>query len=112
MRYINTLTNEYPQFIGDIQRFLPKWQENEKLPTGWFKVNDTPIPESLEPGTVLFEDFPAMVDGEYQRVWSTRQLTAEEIELMAAPESARQRFLDLGFTEVETDFIFKRLAGR
>jgi hypothetical protein len=112
LRYINTLTNEYPQFIGDVQRIIPGWQPTSALPDGWFEVKEVAMPEPSEPGTVVFEDFPEMVDGEYERVWKTRSLSAEEIELMAAPESARQRFLDLGFTQVETDFIFRRLAGR
>lgn len=112
MRYINTLTNEYPQFIGDVQRIIPNWQEGNELPSGWFVVNETEMPEPTEVGSIVFEDFPELVDGEYQRVWKTRSLSAEEIELMAAPESARQRFLDLGFTQAETEFIFRRLAGR
>lgn len=57
--FINTRTNEYPRYIGDVQ-LAP----NEP----WESVVETPEPEWVE-GHKWVEDAPALIDGVWHRVW-------------------------------------------
>lgn len=100
--------NEYPRHIGDIQLAHPNFQEGDKLPAGWTKVERVVAPT---PGNdeVLIEDFPVEVDGVMTQNWQVRDMTAEEIERRDAPITARQKLIDLGLTEVEIEALVRGL---
>jgi hypothetical protein len=103
MLYIDPNGN-FPRYYGDIASQNPGWALGDALPTGWQLVADAPSPEYAEDET--FEDGePALVDGVLTRTFVVRKLTTEELELRSAPLTARQRFMDLGFTDAEISAI-------
>lgn len=78
--YINTNTNKYPLFEGDIRLLYPNMGAEFVLPVGFAEVEDTPIP-TLETGQA-FDEFPPVFDEKskkYQRSFGIRNLTEEEI---------------------------------
>jgi len=100
--------NEYPRHIGDIQLVHPDFKEGDVLPQGWVQVSEAkrPTPSTDE---IVFEDFPVEVDGVMTQNWQVRPMTAEEIERRDAPETARQKLIDLGLTEAEVDALVRGL---
>lgn len=107
MIYINP-DNEYPRHIGDIQLDYPDFKQGDELPEGWVEVAEAERPTS---GTnqIVYEDFPVEVDGVMTQNWQVRAMTAEEIERRDAPQTARQKLIDLGLTEVEIDALLRGL---
>ena len=77
--FINTITKEYPRFIGDIQLLHPNATEND-LPDGWALVVETPKPEYQE-GKAIYEIAPKEVGGVWTQQWNVRDFNAEELEI-------------------------------
>lgn len=103
MLYIDPNGN-YPRYYGDIMSENPEWQLGDALPSGWQLVADAPSPDYAEDET--FEDGePAIVDGVLTRTFVVRKLTPEEISIRQAPQTARQKLVDLGFSDVEINAI-------
>lgn len=103
MLYIDPNGN-YPRYYGDIMSEHPDWQLEDALPEGWQLVADAPAPDYAEDET--FEDGePAVIDGILTRTFVVRKLTQEELDARQAPQRARQKLIELGFSEVEINAI-------
>jgi hypothetical protein len=100
--------NNYPRFIGDINLQHPTWSVGDPLPSGWTLVEETtpPQPQTTE---VVEEDFPELVNGIYKQKWTIRQKTEQELLAEQAPQTARQKLLNLGLTEIEIDALIRGL---
>lgn len=101
--------NEYPRFIGDIQIDHPAYKEGDPLPAGWREVQEQPVP-TIDIYEVASEDFPIQDGDLYLQNWVVREMTPAEREAKDAPETARQRMLDLGFTEAEIESLVQRMV--
>lgn len=75
--YYNTVTQEYPRHIGDLQ--LMGWQVGEPLPENWVEVTFVEQPD-VEDGKVAVETLPIENDGTWYVSWTTRDITQEEID--------------------------------
>lgn len=100
--------NEYPRFIGDLQLEHPSWRPGDELPDGWKQVAEINKPKA-ESEKVVYEDFPKKVDGQFFQNWKIRKMTPEEIERKNAPETAKQKLLNLGLTEIEIEALTRGL---
>lgn len=109
MQYISP-DNEYPRYLGDIQIAHPEYKEGDPLPDGWTLVVSVPMREDWSEDETVYEDFPVEVDGVMTQNWKIRPLTAEEIERRDAPRLAKQKLLDLGFTDLEIKAISRGLT--
>lgn len=77
--FLNTETNEFPRYIGDIQLLFPEWKEGDALPDPWVEVEYTeePLPEE---GFVLDGAIPELSDdGIWRLSWKFREVTEEEM---------------------------------
>ena len=107
--YIDTITNTYPLYPGDVALVAPSWSLGDPLPTGWFSVEPTEPPAISETQT-YYEDAPALVDGAYVQVWLTRDLTQSELEFRAAPFTAREKLRTIvGLTDAEIEALVRGL---
>lgn len=97
----------YPKYIVDVQAAEPSWTVGQALPAGWQVVQDTLPPETTK-YQVLEEGTPQVVEGVLSRVWSVRDMTAEEIEAVDAPDTLKTKLLGLGLTETEANFLLYR----
>lgn len=103
MIYIDANGN-YPRYYGDIMAENPGWNLGDALPEGWQEVADVPAPEFGEDQT-FYEADPVLIDGVLTRNFIVRDLTEEELALRNAPISARQKLVDLGFSDAEIETI-------
>lgn len=101
--------NEYPRFIGDLLLEHPNWKEGEPLPTGWQVVTPIERPETSDT-QVAYETGPVEVDGVLTQGWAVRELTEEEIEQKNAPQTAKEKLVELGFTDAEIFALMNRLV--
>lgn len=99
-------SGEYPRYPGDIQIISPEWEVGDQLPEGWVFVEETPIPE-IEEGQTFYAGEPEEIDGIWKHTWQVRDLTAEELAVMNAPITARQKLVSLGFSDAEIMAIFQ-----
>lgn len=97
-------TGNYPRFIGDLLLEHPSWKEGDALPDGWTEVTPVEIPNVPE-NHIFQENFPELIDGVYRQSWTVRPLTDAELANANAPQTAKQKLLDLGFTENEIAVI-------
>jgi hypothetical protein len=107
VRYIDTTTNRYPLFIGDIQIVDPSWNLGDNLPEGWFEVQETSMPINPPENSIYYEVAPVMIDGIYTQTWEMKELSSEEQERISAPITAKNRLISLGFTELEIQALAK-----
>jgi hypothetical protein len=75
--YLNTITNEYPRYIGDL--YLIGYEDGQTLPDGWVEVIETIAPD-IQDGKINYEETPIEIDGVWTQQWATRDLTQEEID--------------------------------
>lgn len=87
--YYNTVTQEYPRHIGDLQ--LLGWQIGEPLPENWVEVTFI-NPPSIEDGKVAVEGLPTENNGVWYNSWIVRDLTQEEIDFNNSL-AERQKFV-------------------
>lgn len=106
--YINP-NNEYPRYYGDIQIEHPEWKLGDALPTGWTGVYAATPPTAGE-DEVVEEIFPTEIDGKMTQTFTTRPMTAEEIERRDAPKTAKAKLLALGLTEIEIQALIRGLV--
>jgi hypothetical protein len=107
--YIDTNTNTYPLYPGDVLLVSPSWSLGDPLPTGWFSVEPTDLPTISETQT-YYEGAPIIVDGIYTQVWLTRDLTQSELEFRAAPFTAREKLRTVvGLTDAEIEALVRGL---
>lgn len=100
----------YPRYIGDLKSQNPDWSEGEALPENWKYVNYTTVPEFDASTHKLEELSPVLAeDGQYYQTWNIRELTAEELEIANAPDTARTKLQNLGFSNAEIDFLLLRI---
>jgi hypothetical protein len=78
--YINTDTNEYPLYQGDIRILYPDMGDDFVLPNGYAEVEDTLLP-TIEIGQTFDEALPVFnsATDKYERIFTVRDLTEEEI---------------------------------
>lgn len=105
--YINS-QGEFPRYIGDIRIDNPGWQRGDSLPEGWHQVIQTE-PPAINKFEVLENGQPELRDGIYYQTWNVRPMTEEEIDRVTAPERAKQKLIDLGFTENEIQALRRAL---
>lgn len=103
MLYIDP-TGNYPRYYGDIMSQNPEWALGDLLPEGWQLVADAPFPEYLD-GQIVEDGTPELVDGILTRTYVIRNMNEVELAAKNAPVTARQRFIDLGFTDAEISAI-------
>lgn len=103
MLFIDSNGN-FPRYYGDIMAQHEGWQLGDPLPEGWQLVADVPVPDYAADET-FEEGEPTLIDGVLTRVYTVRKLTAEELQVRSAPATARQRFIDLGFSDAEISAI-------
>ena len=92
MPYINTRTNEFPLFIGDIPFHELGWEEGQPVPDYFQEVEVEPIPIASE-NQVYESRQPELVDGKGVQKHFIRVLTQEEIDrknARIAAEDARR----------------------
>lgn len=109
MLFIND-KNEYPRYIGDLQIDHPNWQIGDELPNGWREVafaENRPEPAEDE---IIVELFPVEENGIFVQSFTTRKLTAEELERKNAVKTAQAKLATLNLTEAEKQAIFFRLV--
>lgn len=107
--YIDTNTDRYPLYPGDIIREVEGWSMGDALPSGWYAVTPSELPE-ISANETYTELAPIQVDGIYTQQWGTRDLTAEELERVMAPMTARQKLKDAaGLTDIEIDALIRGL---
>lgn len=83
--YINTVTNEYPLYPGDMELRFPDFDETN-VPEGYAVVVQPEIPDWTEAQRVE-ELAPILVNGVWTKQYAILDLTQEEI---AANEVARK----------------------
>jgi len=105
MPYISP-DNEYPRYPGDIQIVSPGWEVGDPLPEGWVFVEETPIPE-IEEGQTFYAGEPEEVDGTWRHTWVVRDLSEEELSVINAPKTAKEKLASLGFSDAEITAIFQ-----
>lgn len=67
MGYFIDPEGNYPRHAGDVQIYVPGWNEDtDALPEGWINVEPGTIPEIPE-GFYLVELAPKLVKGKYLR---------------------------------------------
>lgn len=77
MIFLNTETNQYPLFIGDLE--LIGWHQGEELPNNFVQVVEVDQPTFLS-GQTIDENFPEQdASGIWKQSWLVRDLTEEEI---------------------------------
>lgn len=97
----------YPRHIGDIVLANPGWEEGQALPEGWIYVNPSEIPTHDMTTQKLEELAPALAeDGQYYQTWNVREFTAEELEVINAPTTAKTKLKALGLTDAEVASLF------
>lgn len=107
--YINTDTNTYPLYPGDIMIAHPGWTTEDPLPNGWAPVVATE-PPTISGNQMYYEEQPSLIDGVYHQVWSVRDLTPEELEIQQAPFTARQKLKTVvGLTDAEIEALVRGL---
>lgn len=81
MAYINTETNEYPIFEGDLRlRFpLTSFPSPFSPPEGYVEVQETPQPEINWEEHFLQEGVPENIEGVWKQKWEIVNLSSEEI---------------------------------
>lgn len=80
MGYYIDANGNYPRHAGDVQLIDSTFIENEStLPIGWHEVKDVEPPISTDSLIIIIENHPVLVDGQYERSWSTRPITDEEL---------------------------------
>jgi hypothetical protein len=75
--YLNTQTNEYPLFAGDLE--LLGWKQGTPLPENWVEVERTDVPEHSAT-EVAYENSPTKVGDIWKQSWGIRTLSNEELE--------------------------------
>jgi len=100
--------NEYPRHYGDIQLDYPNWKLGSDLPEGWVEVATAEKP-AVNSDEIAYEDFPTEIDGVMTQNWAVRKMTAEEIERREAPKKAKEKLIELGFSEAEIRAIARGL---
>ena len=105
MIYINTRTNEFPLFIGDIPFHEIGWEEGQPVPDYFQEVEVEPIPIASE-NQVHESRQPELVDGRWIQKHFIRVLSQEEIDASnARKEAEKQRLLDAGLKPLERPVI-------
>jgi hypothetical protein len=98
----------YPRFMGDVQLIQPSFQLGDSLPDGWLEVAETDRPTAGDNQVVEPAD-PIELNGVWTQQWKVRNLTESEIEKRNAPSSAREKLVNLGFTELEVEALISGL---
>jgi hypothetical protein len=107
--YIDTNTNTYPLYPGDVMLVSPTWQLGDELPNGWFAVEPTD-PPTISDTQMYQEATPDLVDGVYVQAWTVRNLTEEELAIRQAPTTAREKLkMVVGLTDAEIEALTRGL---
>lgn len=107
--YIDTNSNTYPLYPGDIMLVSPSWSMGDPLPSGWFEVQQT-TPPTITSTQLYYEEAPSLADGVYTQVWNVRELTQEELDAIQAPVTARQKLKTIvGLTDAEIESLIRGL---
>jgi hypothetical protein len=78
MLYKNTLANEFPLYLGDIQLEHPSFQVGDELPEGWVEVVALPFPQ-LGGNEQLVGTYAELDNGIYYQRYEVSTFTADEI---------------------------------
>lgn len=76
---------EYPRFIGDLENENPGWTLGQSIPSGWAIVQETAQP-AISSSQTAKEVFPRLVDGAWVQSWEIVDLSASELEGLAAAQ--------------------------
>lgn len=87
--YLNTVTNEYPRFDGDLE--LLGWTVGEPLPENWVKVEYVDPPVVGVDETYQITEPTLHEDGVWRIGWTVRAMTPEEIERRDNPPERDRR---------------------
>jgi hypothetical protein len=97
MPYINTLTNEYPLYVVDLQQADPDWTEGASLPEGFAEVEIAEPPVITE--RQYLEELPPAFSGEAWKVdFLVKDLTDEEFEQNQNALAREQELLEQGYS--------------
>jgi hypothetical protein len=104
--YINTKTNEYPLYVGDL--WLLGLTETD-LPEYVSEVEVT-IPEDYNPEIhFLSQETPELrEDNKYHAVFNIREFTEEEKKIQQIAQIKTKVILDLSITEEEAQLLINR----
>lgn len=86
--YLNTVTKEYPRFIGDL--YLLGYKSGQPLPENWVEVQETLAPTFGENESVRQLE-PKLIDGVWKQQWEVFTPPAYMLELTDAQKEIRQR---------------------
>lgn len=107
MLFLNTKTNEYPRYQGDLE--LLGWIYGEPLPTDWVEVVSVEPPIEVPKNSKVVEQTPIEIEGGWTQVFKIEPMTAEEIEQRDAPITVKAKLIALGLTEVEIHALSRGL---
>lgn len=105
--YLNTETNEFPRFQGDLE--LLGWVAGTPLPHGWVEVEQAEYPTDIPTDFKVVANEPEQVNGKWIMNFSVIPMTEEEIERRNAPVTAKAKLLLLGLTENEITALMRGL---
>jgi hypothetical protein len=104
MFFYNTVTKEFPVFLGDAQVAYPEWDgdiKNPPAPLVW--VEDAII--EWQEDKVIEDAEPKQVNGVWTRQYLIRDFTPEELARKNAPATAKAKLKALGLTDVEIEVL-------
>jgi hypothetical protein len=95
MNYIKLETLEYPRYEGDIRLEYPEITEEQTgetfpCPPTYAAVHDGEIPNYDEKTQMRTQGTPQLIDGQWMATWIVRDLTQEELAIIAEIESQRE----------------------
>ena len=96
MFLFNTRTQDFPLSKVDIAFYEPNWKETDPIPDYFVEVEIAPFIHA-EPHQTMMSNTPEIIDGKWIQTHYLRDLSQEEITLMADRKAQiEQRRLDLG----------------
>jgi len=105
--FYNTITNEYPRFIGDLE--LLGYRTGDPLPEGWASVQQSEYPRDIGENKKVVELAPVLIDSTWQQRFEILDMTDEEIEQANAPRIAKQKLIDAGLSEMEIKALLNKI---
>lgn len=106
--FYNTVTKEFPVYVGDLQVSHPNWDGDvSNPPTNFVWVQDATPDYSQE--KIIEDAEPKQIDGVWTRQFTYRDLTTEELERKNAPATAKAKLEALGLTAVEIEILTRGL---
>jgi hypothetical protein len=100
--YLNTHTNEYPRFAGDLE--LLGWEQGTSLPENWVEVERVDVPEHSAT-EVAYENPPTKVGDVWKQSWNIRAFSDEELVQIAKNRVRNKVIMGEPLTQEEANLL-------